>query len=136
MLSFHFCNPVNFHVEVYEGTPQPLNIDSNLLHTSSIFPVDVTVSVSSSKSSATSILGIAVVASGAALSVLQLGHPNYPLPIFNNNIPASDSYGTDILPTHNTNGDHGLQLQLHHQKLKRYKYVYTTSPLRQIRGSK
>ena len=76
----------------------------------------MTVSVSASKSSAVIILGIVVVASAAALSVVQLGHPNYPLPIFNNNIPASDRSGTYIFPNHNTIGDHGLKLQLHHQK--------------------
>ena len=93
-----------------------LDIDYNLLHISSPLPSAVTVSVSASKYSAVRILGIVFVASASAVSVGKLGHPNYPPPIFNNNLPDSDSSGTDIVPTHNNNRDHGLRLQLHHRK--------------------
>ena len=93
-----------------------LDIDYNLLHISSPLPSAVTVSVSASKYSAVRILGIVFVASASAVSVGKLGHPNYPPPIFNNNLTASDRSVTDIVPTHNTTGYHGFQLQLHQRK--------------------
>ena len=62
----------------------------------------------------------------------KLEHPNKPPPIFSNNLTTYDTSGTDIVPTNNTTGDQGLQLQLHHRKWQGDKYVYTTTLLGQM----
>ena len=95
------CHPIcailsTFMLRYRKVSPYPLNIDYNLLHIPPLLPADITVSVSDSKYYTVRVVAIVFVASAAAVSVGKLGHPNYPPLIFNNILPAYDSYGTDI----------------------------------------
>ena len=90
--------------------PFPLNINYNLLHTSTLIHVSVSISVSAPKASAIRIIGIVNTAAAAEVTTVQLGNSKYPPPIFDTTIPDYDITGTYIVTINTTNGDHILQL--------------------------
>ena len=82
----------------------PININYNLLNTSNLIPVSVSISVYVSKASAVRIIGIVAIASAAEVAAVQLGNPDSPPRIFDNNIPDYDSTGTYNFTIINTTG--------------------------------